>query len=66
MIKKSKHKVYQECLSGSTGWDAAIALAKDQLSLAKFRVSQLKVAIKVLTEQKTAGVKWQDYSSTRN
>jgi hypothetical protein len=61
MIKSSKTKVNQSVDifdSSLNGWDEAIRYAKEELSKAKFRVAQLKAAMRMLADQKLSGTPW--------
>jgi len=61
MIKISKDKVNQPVNifdPSLKGWDEAIRYAKEELSKAKFRVAQLKAALRMLADQKLTGTPW--------
>lgn len=61
MIKSSNRKVNQSVNifdSSLNGWDEAIRYAKEELSNAKFRVAQLKAAMRMLADQKLSGTPW--------
>jgi hypothetical protein len=59
-INNSKAKYYHDPVENlpETGWDAAISCARQELDRAKFRVTQLKAALRILAEQKQDGVPW--------
>jgi hypothetical protein len=40
------------------GWDQAISYAKSELDKVKFRVTQIKVAIRIMEEKKVSGELW--------
>jgi hypothetical protein len=67
MINKSNKKVNHdsEMFGSSTGWDAAIQYAKQELSNAKFRVVQLKAALKMLNENKDLGEPWPSWAEKK-
>jgi hypothetical protein len=61
MINNSKQQINQSVSifdSSLNGWDEAIRYAKVELSNAKFRVAQLKAAMRMLTEHKLSGTPW--------
>lgn len=65
MINKRKPKVNQDVSTNDpspVGWDAVIQYAKEELSAAKFRVAQLKAALKMLNESKDLGDPWPSWA----
>lgn len=64
MIKTSKEKVNRN--SSLSGWEAAIEHAKEELNSAKFRVTQLKAAIRMLNEHRDLGDSWPSWAETND
>jgi len=61
-----KQKYITSLQSLGSGWDEAIKYARQELDQARFRVSQIKVAIRVFEEQKTAGAAWPGDKATQS